>query len=44
MYGILFTIYPDITNSDVRYIRIKDSLEESPEYEPTEYDNDEYET
>jgi hypothetical protein len=43
-YGILFSIYPTITNSDVKYIRMKTTLEEAPEYEPTEYDNDEYET
>jgi hypothetical protein len=43
-YGLLFSLFPDVTNADVRFLRMKTSLEEAPEYEPTEYDNNEYET
>ena len=42
-FGNLFSIYPNVTNLDVKYIRMKFTLEEVPEYEPTEYDNNEYE-
>jgi len=41
-YGVLFSVYPDITNSDVKYIRVKSDIETVGEYNSTEYNNAEY--
>ena len=43
-YGVLFAVYPTITNADVKYIRMKAETDSTPEYEPTEYENTEYQT
>jgi len=43
-FGNLFSVYPEVTNDNVKYLRMKTFEDDTPEYEPTEYDNNEYKT